>query len=293
LRFEDIGCSLARVAIGVALLVVASAFVHAWWNALLKRSREPEQAVIGISAFAALTSGVIALALGAPAASSKAFFWVVLSGVLEAAYFVTLAKALSLAPLGPVYTIVRGGALLLVWPVSVLLLGERITAWRAAGTALVALGLVSTGTGERNSGSAVHARGIALAALCACFTGGYHLAYKVSLSSGAAPEIVVSVSLAIAALVNLVQVGAVRRRKIVEAAREQPGHVIGGGVLAAVGFLVFLHAMKKEGAGVVLTLRNTSILFAQLFGFFMGDRPKRLGVIGAILVFAGAVLLAK
>jgi drug/metabolite transporter (DMT)-like permease len=282
--------------IGVALLVVASAFVHAWWNALLKRSREPQQAVIGISAFAALTSGVIALALAAPAASPKAFFWIALSGVLEAAYFVTLAKALSLAPLGPVYTIVRGGALVLVWPVSVLALGEQVTAWRAAGTALVVLGLASTGAGERRTkvpGTEVHARGIALAALCACFTGGYHLAYKVSLSSGAAPEIVVSVSLSIAALVNLVQVGGARRRKILEAAREQPGHVIGGGVLAALGFLVFLYAMKKEGAGVVLTLRNTSILFAQVFAFFMGDRPKRLGIVGAVLVFAGAVLLAR
>ena len=284
--------------LGVALLVVASAFVHAWWNALLKRSREPENAVIGISAFAALTSGVIALALGAPAASSNALFWVALSGVLEAAYFVTLAKALSLAPLGPVYTIVRGGALVLVWPVSVLLLGERVTAWRAAGTALVVLGLASTGAGERKpkvavAGSDIRARGIALAALCACFTGGYHLAYKVSLSSGAAPEIVVSVSLAIAALVNLAHVGGERRRKILEATRAQPWHVVGGGVLAAVGFLVFLYAMRREGAGVVLTLRNTSILFAQAFAFFMGDRPRRLGVIGAVLVFAGAVLLAR
>jgi uncharacterized membrane protein len=281
---------------GVALLVVASAFVHASWNALLKKSREPEQAVIGISAFAALTSGIVAVALGAPSASPKAFFWVVLSGVLEAAYFVTLAKALSLAPLGPVYTVVRGGALVIVWPVSVLLLDERLTAWRVAGTALVALGLASTGAGERKTaapGTEVRARGIALAALCACFTGGYHLAYKVSLSSGAAPEIVVSVSLAIAALVNLAHVGGLRRRKILEATREQPWHVVGGGVLASVGFLVFLYAMKKEGAGVVLTLRNTSILFAQLFGVVMGDRPKRLGVLGALLVFAGAVLLAR
>ena len=279
--------------IGVARLVVASAFVHAWWNALLKRSREPEQAVIGINAFAALTSGAIALALGAPAAGMKAMGWVVLSGLLEAAYFVTLAKALSLAPLGPVYTIVRGGALVLVWPVYVLFLDERLTAFRAAGTALVVLGLASTGAGERKTGTELQGRGIALAALCACFTGGYHLAYKLALSSGAAPEIVVSVSLAIAALVNLAHVGSVRRRKILEATRAQPFHVVGGGVLASVGFLVFLYAMKSEGAGAVLTLRNISILFAQVFGFFMGDRPKRLGIVGALLVFAGAVLLAR
>ena len=135
--------------IGVALLVVASAFVHAWWNALLKRSREPEHAVVGINAFAAVTSGIVAVALGARMPGGTPLFWVILSGVLEAAYFITLAKALTLAPLGPVYTIVRGGALVLVWPFSVLLLDERLTFLRGAGTFLVVLGLVSTGMGQR------------------------------------------------------------------------------------------------------------------------------------------------
>jgi drug/metabolite transporter (DMT)-like permease len=156
----------------------------------------------------------------------------------------------------------------------------------------VVLGLLSTGAGERAS-TKVHARGIALAALCACFTAGYHLAYKVSLTPAARPEVVVSVSFSVAAIVNIAVIGRERRKKVIEATRSQPGHVIGGGVLAALSFLVFLYAMQREGAGVILTLRNTSILFAQLFAFVMGERLKRLGVIGAVLVFAGAVLLAR
>ena len=50
--------------------------------------------------------------------------------------------------------------------------------------------------------------------------------------------------------------------------------------------------MREAGAGVVTTLRNTSILFAQGLAFLLGERPTRLGVIGALLVTAGAVLLA-
>ncbi len=50
--------------------------------------------------------------------------------------------------------------------------------------------------------------------------------------------------------------------------------------------------MKDEGAGVVLTLRNTSILFALVMAFALGERPRRLGVVGAVLVTVGAVLLA-
>src|SRR5439155_13413836 len=49
--------------------------------------------------------------------------------------------------------------------------------------------------------------------------------------------------------------------------------------LATTGFAVFLYAMERAGAGVAVTLRNTSILFAQIIGVVMGDRPKRLGIV--------------
>ncbi len=286
--------------IGVALLVILSAMVHATWNGILKRSREPDHAVIGVSTAAAFTSALVALALGAPAPPSSSLPWCFVSGALEAGYFFTLARALTLAPLGPVYTVVRGGALAIVWPISVLALHEEITVSRAIGTGLVMLGLASTGAGERNGTAGQttkdarsRLRGFAFAVVCAFFVAGYHLAYKVALSSGGRPEAVVTISLSTASLVNIALVGRAGARKVVEAARTQPVHVFGAGVLAALGFVVFLFAMQRAGAGVVLTLRNTSILFAQLLAFLLGDRPQRLGVIGAALVFAGAVLLAR
>lgn len=282
--------------IGVALLVVSSALVHAAWNAVLKRTREPDHAVIGVSTVAAFTSALVALALHAGAPPTRSLAWSFVSGALEAGYFFTLARALTLAPLGPVYTIVRGGALAVVWPVSVLALGEELTLARLLGTALVTLGLVSTGAGERGpemSTGKPRLRGFVFACVCALFVAGYHLAYKVALSSGGRPEAVVTISLSTASLLNIALLGRAGARKVILAARDQPVHVFAAGVLASLGFVAFLFAMERAGAGVVLTLRNTSILFAQLLAFLLGDRPRRLGVIGAALVFAGAVLLAR
>jgi 4-hydroxybenzoate polyprenyltransferase len=88
--------------IGVALLVVCSALVHTAWNAVLKRTHEPDHAVIGVSSAAAFTSALVALALHAPAPPRASLAWCFVSGALEAGYFFTLARALSLAPLGPV-----------------------------------------------------------------------------------------------------------------------------------------------------------------------------------------------
>ncbi|MBX3207794.1 MAG: EamA family transporter [Labilithrix sp.] len=299
--------------VSIVLLVVASALAHASWNAILKRCREPEHAVVGMMFLAAVCGVICAVALRMPVPPLTSLGWCVAAGVLEAAYFVTLARALSRAPLASVYTVVRGGALVVVWPISVLALGEAVTVTRAIGTLLVVLGLVATGASQRtpaldapNPGADASAAGnegsgdaksgvrsgIAVAALSAVFVGGYHLAYKLALSTGGGPEAVVSISLSTASILNLAALGS-RRARVFAAARVQPAKIVVGGLLASFGFLVFLSAMKDAGAGVVLTLRNTSILFAQVLAFALGERPRRLGVVGAGLVTSGAILLAR
>ena len=306
--------------VSVVLLVVASALAHASWNALLKRCRDAEHAVVAMMFLAATSSALFAVALGMPAPPPTSLAWCIAAGVLEAGYFVTLARALSRAPLGTVYTVVRGGALVVVWPISVLALGEPVTLPRALGTMLVVLGLAATGTSERSAaqraalakeaasaqeaasalpapgGAAATTRaarsGLAVAAICALFVGAYHLAYKLALSSGGRPEGVVSISLTTASLLNIAALGS-KRRLALTAIRTQPIRIVAGGLLASAGFLVFLSAMKDAGAGVVLTLRNTSILFAQVLAFALGERPRRLGLVGAGLVTAGAILLAR
>lgn len=273
--------------IGVALLVVVSALVHASWNAILKRSRDPEDAVLGAATVSAITAILVALALHPSRPTRVAIAWSVASGLLEAGYFVTLARALSLGPLGPVYTIVRGGALVVVWPVSMLFLNEPLGPRRGLGTALVLLGLVATG-----GPTPLGVRAVAVAAVSAVFVGGYNLSYKMALSSGGRPEIVVAISISTACVLAAAALGRARLRRSVVAARAQPLHVVSAGVLSTLSFVVFLAAMERAGTGLVLTLRNTSILFAQLLAVALGERPSRFGIAGSVLVVAGAILLA-
>jgi drug/metabolite transporter (DMT)-like permease len=281
----------------VALLVLASALLHAVWNAILKRRRDPEHAVFGVMFAAAAGAGLVALVRGAPAPPGTSLIWCFVSGVLEAGYFLTLARALTRAPLGPVYTTVRGGALIVVWPISVLWLGEQVTWITGLGTLLVLGGLTATGVAETPP-AAVRQDGVLLrrlgwAVVCALFVGGYHLSYKVALAAGGEPEVVVAISLSTASLVSVLTLGRERRRRAIEAAAGDPLGVVSAGALATLAFVIFLVGMAGAGAGAVFTLRNTSILFAQVVGFALGERPKRLSVIGAVLVTGGAVLLAR
>lgn len=271
------------------LLVLISAGIHAVWNAILKRTRAPEDAVVGAMVVSALAALGIALVARPPWLPNASLGWCLASGVLEAVYFSTLARALTRAPLGPVYTTVRGGALVVVWPVSILLLGERVSITVVGGTLLVILGLVATGLGDRGAGNTMR---LGWAIVCAVFVGAYQIAYKLGLATGGAPTAMNAISLATAASINVIAGGTVRAGRGWAATRAEPIKVVSAGVLAAAGFVVFLIAMRDAGAGVAVTLRNTSILFAQGIAFAMGEKPTRLGLVGAALVTSGAVLLS-
>jgi drug/metabolite transporter (DMT)-like permease len=277
------------------LLVLGSALAHAIWNALLKRCRDPEGAMASMMIVGGVGGALAAVVLapGPPPAASAAFS--VASGVLEAGYFVALARALARAPLGSVYTVARGGALAIVWPLSILFLHEEVSAGRLAGVGLVVLGLAAVGAAERrptSTDSGTDVRGIAYAAVAAVFIGGFNLTYKLALTAGGSPPAVNGVSLVTGSTLNAL-LFRTRRRAAVVSLQQEPIKVVVGGLLATGGFLVFLSAMQDAGAGAVLTLRNTSILFAQALALAMGERLRPLGLAGAALVTLGAVLLAR
>lgn len=276
-------------------LVLLSAFLHATWNALLRVERDKDRvlvAAVGAATLLATLVAAIRWALGAvPFATVESAGYTIAAGVLEWLYFTSLARALDRGPLGPVYTISRGGAILLVWPVSIALFGEALTPTSAAGSAAVLLGLAlaSAGTGStRETRSAA----LAWAVACAFSIAGYHLAYKAALRTGGNASAVFAIALAIATMINVWRIGADGRRIARELVRARLLRVLLMGLICGGSFLILMEALAAGGAGYVLTLRNTSVLFATLLAIAIGERPRRPEILGAILVATGAVLMA-
>jgi uncharacterized membrane protein len=65
------------------------------------------------------------------------------------------------------------------------------------------------------------------------------------------------------------------------------------GILCGGSFLILLEALARGGAGFVLTLRNTSVLFATALAATIGEKPRNAQIAGAVLVAAGAILMAS
>jgi drug/metabolite transporter (DMT)-like permease len=270
--------------------VVASALLHALWNALLKRQPDPEgaaMAILGTAMAAAWMAWPLAGQPGFP--SREGLWWTLAAGLCEAGYFVTLALALRDAPLGIVYTVSRGGALAAVWPASALWLGEAISGRALAGAAVVGAGLVLVGAERREAAAA---RGVLWALACAGFIAAYHILYKAALATGAAPAAVFAVSLTVAWPLNLARLGRGGLVRAGTALRASPRVVLMAGLLCTGSFLLFLLALVRGGAGAAGTLRNVAIVFALGFAWLMGERPGRRQLAGTAVVLLGAVLLA-
>jgi drug/metabolite transporter (DMT)-like permease len=272
------------------LLVLLSAVLHAAWNSLVKHQKDPRSA--GLAVLAAATAVAVAVA---PFSERVAFpttsglRWALGAGLFEGAYFTALGLALARGPLGPAYTVARGGAMLATWPVSVLFLGEAFSWTARMGTVLIGSGLALTALRPHDRATRAS---LGWAALCAISIGGYHLCYKVALEAGAEPRALFAIALACALPINAASNGPGAWRAGLRALRQSPLWIVIGGATCTASFVVLLDALAVAGAGAVLTLRNTSVLFAQLFALWGGERPNRRAIAGAVLVVGGAVLMA-
>src|SRR5258705_682031 len=153
------------------LLALTAAFVHALWNVLLARARDPQAA----TAVALLTAEVV---FAIPAwltfrMDRSVWPYLVASGVLQLVYFALLVTAYRVAALSVVYPISRGVAPVLVLVLGIVVLGHGTSAGQVVGVLLVGSGVLLVRGLRPTVG-----RGAALRLVFACLFPAYQLADK-------------------------------------------------------------------------------------------------------------------
>ena len=153
------------------VLALGSAFLHALWNLILGRERDPEAA----TAVALVTSVVLfaPVALWQFDADAGVWWYVAVSSMLQLVYFATLAAAYRRADVSVVYPIARGLAPVLVLLVGVTVLGIGASLAQAAGVCLVGVGVLlvrGLGSGHADGRGVGAAFGVAVASCIAAYT---------------------------------------------------------------------------------------------------------------------------
>jgi drug/metabolite transporter (DMT)-like permease len=263
-------------ALGLAL---AAACVHALWNVLLVRTRDPRAA----TAVALLVAQIVFVIPAALTWQVQASVWpfVLVSGILELAYFLLLVSAYLIAPLSVVYPIARGAAPVLVLILGVVALGKGTTLGQVLGVCLVGVGILLV-RGTRPAAG----RGAALGLIVACTIAGYTLVDKSGITHASAIPYL-ELSMILPTLGAIAPVSRARMR-----AELRPETVVAG--IATFGaYCLVLLALQRASAASVAAVRETSVVIAALLArHVLRESVGWWRLAGAASVAGGIALLS-
>ncbi len=286
----------------VIAVVAVSAALHVAWNVRLKTAGDPlKAATVGMLAATVgiVPVGVAAwLAAGRPALPVEGVALGLLSGVMEAGYFVLLSAAYRRGDLSIVYPIARGTAPLLAVAIGVGLFGERLELVGSVGVVFLLIGfllLQQPWRALQRGGPAFDpaiAFALATGVAIATYTAIDRLGTRLIDPLPYAAILWVTASIALVAWVRFVagsDVLAGGRREIRNAAF--------GGWLTLVAYLLILWALSVAPLSGVAPLRESASVFAAAWGSVrLGEAVSRRETgrrIGAsMLIVGGAILLA-
>jgi uncharacterized membrane protein len=298
------------VSLFVIGLVAVSAVLHVAWNVRLKTALDPlRTATIGMVAASVgiVPAGIIALGLaGWPAVPVEGIALGILSGVVEAGYFVLLSAAYRRGDLSVVYPLARGTAPLLAVAIGVGLLGEQLGVAGSLGVAALLAGFLwlqrpwrilaaarAAPAGERRGtiDTAILfalATGVTIATYSAIDLVGTRLIDPIPYAA----ILTVTSAVALVLWVTLAAGGA-----IFSGGREEIRRAAVGGWLTLGAYILILTALSVAPLSAVAPLRESATVFAAAWGSVrMGEAADRGEVVrrvgASVLIVGGALLLA-
>ena len=122
------------------LLLALAALIHSTWNLLSKQSLD-KQAFLWLALVTSIVLFAVPFFLLYTPIPSAGWFYIAISGGLEAVYYLLLGSAYQRGDLSLVYPLARGSAPLFATLFAALFLGELILPGGVVGIVLIVLGI--------------------------------------------------------------------------------------------------------------------------------------------------------
>lgn len=278
-------------------LVVAAAFIHAYWNFLVKRAAGGAAFVWLLSVASAVIYAPLVLVLvviDPPQYGRAEWLLIVSSGVFHLVYTLTLNHGYRVADLSVVYPVARGTGPLIATVGAIILLGERPPVFGLLGVALIIAGIVCIAwqmPAPRARSEPM--KGVFYGALTGVCIATYTIndAYAVKVLA-VSPIFLdyfgnaVRVAFLTPSVLSNVPALRLEWRKNVKLA-------LAVGALGPVSYVLCLYAMQLAPVSYVAPARELSILIGAYFGArFLQEGNIRQRLIGSALMIGGIVGLA-
>ena len=285
----------------VIAVVALSALLHVAWNVRLKTAGDPlRAATIGllVASIGIVPAGIAAWWLaGAPVLPIEGIALALVSGIIEAVYFILLSAAYRRGDLSVVYPIARGTAPLLAVVVGVVVLGEHLGVAGSIGVAALLAGFLllqrpwQALRGHRGFDPSIAfalATGVTIATYTAIDRVGTRLIDPLTYAA---------ILWVTGAVLLVLWIRFVAGGGLFSGGREQFRHAAIGGWLTLAAYLLILWALSVAPLSGVAPLRESAAVFAAAWGSFRlgeavdrGDAARRIGA--SFLILGGALLLA-
>ena len=271
----------------LVLIVLTAAFLHAFWNALVKGSGD-KTIVLGLIALGHVVPGV-AITVLAPLPGWDALPYIIASTLLHWGYYYFLNLAYQKGDLSLVYPITRGLAPVMVALGAQIWIGESLPVLAWLGILAVSAGVMVLSQGIFKT--AVPKTSIVAAVIVATLVASYSLVDGIGVRlSDSIMGYIGWLFTAEACVALFIFKTRWARLRLLPVKTWLLGFI--GGILSATAYALVLYVKTEAPLGVVSALRETSVIFAALIGvIWFGEGPKARRLLAGVIVGVGTVLI--
>ena len=275
--------------LSIFLLVIFAAILHAIWNAMVKNF---EDKVISVSAivFGHMPMSVVVM-LFVPLPTLESVPYIILSAIIHQGYQYNLITAYKLGDLTKVYPIARGTGPIVATLLSIVFLGLLISKFQILAIVLICFGIIILGLFSENS--VKNNKAVFYSLATGFFIGLYSLADGHGARISLSPLSFLGWSFILNALIFPFVLKSMNYSNVFRRVMKEAKLIFWvGGTMSYIVYGIVVWCFTKAPIPIVGALRETSILFSILIGFFfLREGITFVKVVSILIIFSGILFL--
>ena len=275
--------------LSIFLLVIFAAILHAIWNGMVKNF---EDKVISVSAivFGHMPMSVVVM-LFVPLPTLESVPYIILSAIIHQGYQYNLITAYKLGDLTKVYPIARGTGPIVATLLSIVFLGLLISKFQILAIVLICFGIIILGLFSENS--VKNNKAVFYSLATGFFIGLYSLADGHGARISLSPLSFLGWSFILNALIFPFVLKSMNYSNVFRRVMKEAKLIFWvGGTMSYIVYGIVVWCFTKAPIPIVGALRETSILFSILIGFFfLREAITFVKVVSILIIFSGILFL--
>ena len=275
---------MTYIGIGV-LLALLSSVTTALAHALLKKGKDKlaVRALIG----AVGTFALLPFCFFVPLPTPQMVPWLATASVLHTAYQLVLIRAYEVNDFAVAYPVARGVTPIATAILGVALLGDHVTIAVVFGIGLVSGGILLIAVGR-----SIAVTGLIAASLAGLLTTAYTVVDAHAIRLAPVAMTFVAWFFTLDGIIMFPIFAYARRGRVMSLLRSEGRQGLMAGLTSLISFGAALFALLFAPVGIVVALRETSVVFGMLIAAFMlREHVDHRRTVGAAVIAAGAAII--